>query len=424
MTKTYPESIILSHPNRIISGHVPLNRSKSISNRVLIIRALCNNKFPIHHLSDSDDTRTLESILGSTEQQEFDCHHAGTTYRFLCSYLAIQPGEQILTGSERMKERPIGPLVDALRSLGADISYLEKEGFPPLLIKQNKKEWAQEVELPAGISSQYISSLMMIAPVLKNGLKIRLIGELVSRPYLEMTANIMEYFGVKVQWTENEIRIDHQKYIGKEFTVEADWSAASYYYSIVALAEKAHLKVDGLYQNSLQGDSAIAEISKKFGIETIYSDKGIEIVKNAETSPFIEYDFINQPDIAQTVFVMVGGLGMHGLYSGLKTLYIKETDRIHAMKTELAKFQVYLNKVPPRFAKNSNEEKFMQEGKAVYSPVARIQTYRDHRMAMAMAPLGLLFPIRIDKPGVVSKSYPAFWDHLQNLGFEVIEEID
>jgi 3-phosphoshikimate 1-carboxyvinyltransferase len=293
-----------------------------------------------------------------------------------------------------------------------------------LIIKENKAQWLGKVELPAGISSQYISSLMMIAPTLQKGLKIKLVGELVSRPYLEMTAKIMEYFGVYVHWVEDVMHIPHQKYQAKDFTVEADWSAASYYYSIVALAEKAHLKIDGLHNDSLQGDSAIAEISKKFGIETTYTNEGIEIVKAQQPTPFIEYNFLEQPDIAQTVFVIAGGLGIHGLYSGLKTLYIKETDRINAMKTELAKFQVFLSKVPPKFAKNSKDEKFMQDGQAKANESARIQTYRDHRMAMAFAPLSLLFPLKIDNPGVVSKSYPAFWEHLQSLGFIVRPNID
>lgn len=417
----YPDRLTISHPGTPIEGKISLARSKSISNRALIIRALAEDHFDIHHLADSDDTQTLMQLLENQNGgQPLDAHHAGTTYRFMTSYLATQEGEQVLTGSSRMKERPIKALVDALLSLGADINYLENEGYPPLSIGHPPKEWKREVSLPAGISSQYISSLMMIAPTLPEGLKIILEGELVSKPYLEMTANIMRYFGAEVDWEGNTLRIHPGKYEAKEFTVEADWSAASYYYAIAAISHGAKIELEGLYADSVQGDSQIAVMCEKFGISTQYTETGIIIEKTENPSGFFEYDFIEQPDLAQTLSVMCGALDVNGLFTGLKTLRIKETDRIVALQNELGKFQVHLIEVPTKFAKKSGIQYYMQEGRAQENEDAVIETYRDHRMAMAFAPLALKFPLTIDQPGVVSKSYPAFWEDLQKLGFIVV----
>jgi 3-phosphoshikimate 1-carboxyvinyltransferase len=414
----YPHQITIDHLREKVSAVIDLNRSKSISNRVQIIKALCEEDFEIKNLSDSDDSQLLKSLLSQQSPDEYDAHHAGTTYRFLCSYLATQPGQKVLTGSSRMKERPIGPLVEALTSLGADIQYLEKEGYPPLSIGAPPATWQEEVTLPADISSQYISSLMMIAPTLKNGLTIHLEGELVSRPYLEMTVRIMEYFGAEVTWADQSIIIKNTPYTARPFDVEADWSAASYYYSIAALSPMgSSIRLLGLYEDSLQGDSKIAEIMESFGVRTDYEVDGILITKDAEHKPFIEYDFIEQPDLAQTVIALCGALGVHGLFTGLKTLRIKETDRIHALQEELNKYGVFLSKVPPRFAKKAQKEYFMVEGTAEYNEEAIIETYRDHRMAMAMAPLAIKFPVKMNKPGVVSKSYPLFWEHLKSCGF-------
>ncbi len=420
MAIEYPGSIIIDHPGGTIEGSISLNRSKSISNRVLLIRALSPADFPIHHLSDSDDTQTMLRYLSPEfHGTVYDAHHAGTTFRFLCAWLSTRPGTQELTGSARMKERPIKALVDALRSIGADITYLEKEGYPPLKIGPPPAEWGSTLSLPADISSQYISALMMIAPSLSNGLEINLEGDAVSIPYIEMTASLMRYFGVGVVWNEQKISIAPSAYTSREFTVEADWSAASYYYSIAALAKKSTIHIKGLLRKSTQGDSKVAMLMEQFGIETKYLEDGIVIEKKYSATDFFEYDFLYQPDLAQTFAVLCGALGTQAIFTGLQTLRIKETDRIQALKVEMAKYGVFLSKVPPHMVEDKNKEYYMQEGLASPDQEARIQTYHDHRMAMAFAPLSLKFPITIDDPGVVSKSYPSFWQDLSSLGFRI-----
>ncbi len=410
--------IRVTKKNKNTIGSIILSGSKSISNRVLIIRALCEEPFEISNLSDSDDTNTLQKLLDS-EDYELDAHHAGTTFRFLTSYLAVGKGENILTGSERMQERPIKALSEALIRMGADISYTKNEGYPPLKIGSPQKELASTIELPADISSQYISSLLLIAPTLPNGLKINLVGEIVSRPYLEMTLRIMEYFGIKHTWEGQTIQVVHQKYQARDFYVEADWSAASYYYIIAALSDNADITLRGLDEESLQGDSAIAKIGTSFGVNTEFRNKEIRLTKSKEkTTDSFEYDFIKCPDIAQSVSTMAAGLGISALFSGLQTLRIKETDRIAALQTELAKVQVYLSKLPEKFSKNSGIEYFLQEGNASKGDIPPVfATYKDHRMAMAFGPLSILFPIEIEEHMVVTKSYPNYWSDLEKLGF-------
>ncbi|HMQ05776.1 MAG TPA: 3-phosphoshikimate 1-carboxyvinyltransferase [Saprospiraceae bacterium] len=415
-----PESITIEYSGGRIEGEISLNRSKSISNRVLIIRALANEKFPIVHLSDSDDTQTLMQLLSQVQNGTvLDAHHAGTTYRFLCAWLCTQPGTQILTGSFRMKERPIKALVDALRSIGAQIEYLEKKGFPPVQIGPPPVEWKSRLSLPANISSQYISALMMIAPVLSHGLEIRMEGVPVSIPYIAMTSALMHYFGIRVHWEESVIKIEKGTYQSIPFTVEADWSAASYYYSIAALADEAFIYVDGLNAESMQGDSKVVELMRKFGIETTYSQNGISIEKKGAPNDFFQYDFLYQPDLAQTFAVLCGGLGVRGKFTGLQTLRIKETDRIHALQKELVKVGVQLTKIPLRPDCEREQEYYSVDGKARYNEEVQIETYHDHRMAMAFAPLAVKFPLRIVHPAVVSKSYPGFWEDLLSLGFRI-----
>ncbi len=415
-------SIKLNCLNKNLNGVITLSGSKSISNRVLLIRALCEESFQVTNLSDSDDTVTLERLLNS-KSSTLDAHHAGTTFRFLTAFLATKPGSQILTGSERMKQRPIKALVDALNLLGADIEYLESEGYPPIKINTPKHDFNEEITLPANISSQYITALLLIAPTLPKGIMVTLEGKIVSRPYIEMTIKMMEYFGISVDWEMNQIIIKHQKYNAKDYYVEADWSAASYYYILAGLSETANITLNGVHANSLQGDSAIAEIGTKFGIETIYEKHQIRLIKEKSLKPIahFEYDFIEQPDIAQSISVLSAGLGVNTLYSGLQTLKIKETDRILALQQELAKIGVHLNKMPSKFSKKSNIEYYLQEGKATInnqnSP--SFDTYNDHRMAMAFAPLAILFPIIINEPMVVSKSYPKYWEDLKKLGFSI-----
>lgn len=401
-------------------GKIKLSGSKSISNRVLIIQALCEGSFEITNLSDSDDTKTLQTLLTS-DSQELDAHHAGTTFRFLTSYLATREGENILTGSERMQERPIKALSDALIKMGADISYVNNEGYPPLKIGSPTRALDSKVSLSADISSQYISSLLLVAPTLPNGLEITMIGDLVSRPYLEMSLKIMEHFGVSHTWEGQTISIAPQKYEAKDFFVEADWSAASYFYIIAAFAQEADITLTGLQKDSLQGDSAIAEIGNSFGLQTEYIDNSIRVTKSGNPlEEFFEYDFINCPDIAQSVSAMAAGTGVSALMTGLQTLKIKETDRIAALQAELAKVHIWLSKLPAKFSKKSVLDYYMQEGNIEGDEMApTFATYKDHRMAMAFGPLAMLFPIEVEDHMVVTKSYPAFWEDLGTLGYEL-----
>lgn len=407
----------------ITKGKIILDGSKSISNRVLIIQALTQQSFNIANLSTSDDTSTLQRLLRENNTTK-NTGHAGTTYRFLTAYLALQGTEtSILTGSDRMKERPIAPLVDALRSIGAEIDYMEKEGYPPLQIHPFvANDYKSTVSIRGDISSQYISALLLVAPTLPEGLTIEIQGDLVSRPYVEMTIAIMAHFGGEVEWRDTQtLHIGHQQYEASDFKVEADWSAASYYYAIAALSTEADITLDGLLAQSLQGDQAIVGISKKMGIETEYTDSGIRIQKNegAGIQNPLEYNFIECPDIAQTVSVMVAGVGIEAILSGLHTLKIKETDRIAALQNELKKIGVYFSKLPSHFSKKTAEEYYMLNGSADFSASPTFATYKDHRMAMAFAPLALKLPIVIEAPQVVSKSYPNFWKDLESIGFVI-----
>ena len=277
--------IRISHPSSEVHGRIRLNGSKSISNRVLIIKSLCEDPFDIMHLSTSDDTQTLEKLLNQKDN-EYDCHHAGTTFRFLTSYLAIQPGEQFLTGSDRMKERPIGPLVKALRDLGAKIEYAEREGYPPLRIKSfDRINYSPNISVKADISSQYITSLLLIAPTLPKGLNLTLTGNLVSEPYLNMTLATLSEFGIDYQKERGRISIAPQKYVAKDYVVEADWSACSYYYSIAALSNKCNILLDGLFEESIQGDAKIKDISNLYGVKSTFDDSGsLNITKDAKTN--------------------------------------------------------------------------------------------------------------------------------------------
>lgn len=407
--------LTLSHPSGRLTGNVSLAGSKSISNRVLIIRALSGTDFPIHRLANARDTELLESLL-SSNADILDAGAAGTTYRFLTAYLSMQEGTQVLTGTERMKERPIGVLVEALNSLGARIEYMEKQGYPPLKISPPVQIGAsRELSIAAGTSSQYISALLMIAPVLPGGLTLQLEGKIVSRPYIEMTLGLMAYFGVQHTWQDRTIHIPPQSYQAKPFNVEADWSAASYYYAMAALAETADLTLEGLFPNSLQGDAILPELYEPLGVYTQFTEGGIRLTK-AEGDKMREfrYDFLRCPDLAQTLATTCAGLGIPGNFQGVETLRIKETDRIKALQQELEKVDVQV-----RPYANESRSGFTVEGLAHWGVPPLIETYEDHRMAMAFAPFALLRPIRIADPGVVSKSYPAFWQDLESLGFLV-----
>lgn len=416
------DKIRIKREGQAIRGAVMLDGSKSISNRVQIIRALCSEFFSIENLSTSNDSVAMQQALAQPNG-EINVGAAGTTFRFLTAYLSTQPGEQILTGSERMKNRPIGSLVDALRLLGANIEYLEKVGYPPLKIGAASFEEKTQLTIPANISSQFISALLMIAPSLPNGLTLHLEGKIVSVPYIKMTLSIMEYFGVSHTWTDNTIRLEHQAYKARPFFVESDWSAASYYYGLLSIATPgSQITLQSLEYPSLQGDSVIAEIGKHFSIESSFNATNHSVVltkTEAAIGENFEWDFINCPDIAQTVAVMCAATNVRGIFTGLETLRIKETDRIAALHNELAKVQAIFTALPPHFSKKTGKEYFLVEGQAVVEQVPEFATYEDHRMAMAFAPLALLGEIAFEEPNVVAKSYPKFWEDFEGLGFVV-----
>jgi 3-phosphoshikimate 1-carboxyvinyltransferase len=408
----------ISKANRQLKGEITLAGSKSISNRALIIRALCDTQFPIEKLANAKDTDLLQSLLASTNDAR-DAGAAGTTFRFMTAYLSTQAGTQTLTGTERMKQRPIGVLVDALRTLGAQITYLEKEGYPPLQIGPPVAFGASKrVQISAGTSSQYISALLMIAPTLPHGLELELVGHIVSRPYIEMTLALMAYFGISHEWEGKLIRIMPQQYQAKAFVVEADWSAASYYYSMAAFANEVDLQLNGLFEGSVQGDAVLAEFMEAFGVKTTFNQNGIHLSKTGQTlAPQFDYDFLLCPDLAQTIAVVCGGMGITGRFTGLETLRIKETDRIAALETELAKVGV---KVEAEHLDKDGKEYFRCSGQAVVAqPAPEFATYEDHRMAMAFAPLAFFGPIVVHEPAVVVKSYPDFWRDLEKLGFVI-----
>ncbi|MFT4568829.1 MAG: 3-phosphoshikimate 1-carboxyvinyltransferase [Saprospiraceae bacterium] len=410
--------IRVSHPSGIVNGKVRLDGSKSISNRALIIRALSGENFKIEGLSTSDDTETLERLLND-DGIVYDVHHAGTTFRFLTAYLALQEETQVLTGSERMLQRPIGPLVAALNSLGCNIKYLGEEGYPPLEIS-GPGDMAQlkEVSISAGISSQYISALILIAPTLPNGLTINLEGAMVSESYLKMTLATVGEFGIVANYDGQKIEIAPQEYSIKDYVVEADWSAASYHFAIAALAKESNLVLEGLYANSTQGDAAITQISESIGVTTNW-EENIAHLSNRSNANTFSYDFINQPDIAQTIAVICAATGMKTDFSGLKTLRIKETDRIYALDTEFKKVGSSFELL--HTDEDGKEHYGVGEKITATAVIPRFETYKDHRMAMAFGPLALLFPIEINEPEVVTKSYPAFWEDLKKLGFQIEE---
>lgn len=413
----------LSYPGGPLAGHLRLTGSKSIANRALLIRALTPGGFAIHGMAAADDTVRLQQLLVSDEDV-LDCGPAGTTYRFLTGYLCRRRGTQLLTGSQRMKERPIGILVEALRTLGANIEYAEKEGYPPLRIGYSALDRSDRVSIAADTSSQYISSLLMLAPTLPTGLKLTLEGEIVSLPYIKMTLALMQHFGVHHHWEGQTIVVNPQYYQARDFTVEADWSAASYYYSLAALAESADLRIDGLFSDSLQGDAVVQKLYEDFGVTTTFTENGVHLRKAAGTPApaLFEHNFVECPDVAQTLMGTCAGLGVQGLYSGLQTLFIKETDRVKAMKAELGKLGVSLYKIPPRMTEKTGVRYFAQEGKADFSAgTPRFATYHDHRMAMALAPLALLHPVTLEDPAVVNKSYPDFYRDLAAIGLTTEE---
>ncbi len=408
----------ISKPDRSLRGAITLDGSKSLSNRALIILALCGADPAdwLSHLSSAKDTNTLLDLLRHPADI-YDAGDAGTTFRFLTAFLALQPGAQVLTGSVRMRQRPVGALVDALRSLGAEIQYLENPGYPPLRIGGPAQIGRQgnTVRIDAGVSSQFLSALLLIGPYLPEGLRLLPEGRLVSRPYLDMTLRMMQYFGAEAIWEGQAIRVRPGRYTPHPLRIEADWSAASYWYALAALAGEAELALHGLFPDSWQGDAVLMHMMEHFGVGTIATEAGIMLHKNGTKAiPPFQWNFLECPDIAQTLAVLCAGLGTPGHFTGLETLAIKETDRTAALTTELAKVGVTFDR-----AEASAGGGYRLEGKAAWNATPRFATYGDHRMAMAFATLALLHPVEIEHPGVVAKSYPGFWEHLHTMGFTV-----
>jgi 3-phosphoshikimate 1-carboxyvinyltransferase len=397
-----------------LSGTVTkLSSSKSISNRAIILKFLSNSQSVVSNLSDARDTQLMIKLVDSKDKV-IDVLDAGTTMRFLTAYYAVSGKNKIMTGTARMKERPIGILVDALRSIGASIDYLEADGFPPIETKGFSKQKAKSIEIPGNVSSQYISALMMIAPTLPEGLTISLIGKIGSVPYIQMTAALMKEYGVEPQldFEKQLIKVPSQPYHAAKVTVEADWSAISYWYGFTALAETANLVLPNVSEKSLQGDRVIADIMEWLGVQSTFVNNSLVLTKKNHLSN-IFWDFKDCPDLAQTVLPVCAAKGIKGEFTGLESLRIKETDRIAALQNELGKIGATLTEP--------------QVGKWILTPgkisgeTITIDTYHDHRMAMGLAPLATLTDLIIKEPSVVNKSYPGFWEDMKEVGFTIAE---
>ena len=404
----------ISKEFRDIEGSICISGSKSESNRLLLLRAY-TSYFKILNLSDSDDTKLMISAIES-DKKEINVGHAGTAMRFLTAYFSsITKKSKVLTGSDRMRQRPISILVDALKDMGCDIEYLEKKGFPPLKIN-GKNILSNSVTLPADVSSQYISSLMMLGVSLENGLEIILSSKITSLPYILMTKKIIERIGGVVKIQDRKIFIEQfkEKVIPEQF-VESDWSSASYFFSLAALSKSVKLTLSKFSKDSLQGDSRLIDIYKKFGVETIFEDENIILKKNNKSLPkSIHLNLIDNPDLAQTILITCLGLGIDCTLIGFHTLKIKETDRLVALKNEIEKFEVDKIEITGDSITLENNSDLKHD--------VTIDTYNDHRMAMSFAPLSLLVPININNPEVVTKSYFNFWNDLESLGFNILKK--
>lgn len=402
------KEIRLSHISGSVVGKIQVTGSKSESNRMLLLQAF----FPqieLTNLSNSDDTVAMKSGL-ETDDTLVDIGHAGSTMRFLTAYFSsIENQEKTLTGSQRMQERPIGILVDALRQLGADITYLKNEGYPPLMIR-GKKLYADEIRLSADISSQYITALMLIAPHLAGGLRLHLQGKLTSVPYIKMTQSLLHNIGIEASFSGKTIEVSSKIEIAStNYAIESDWSSASYYFGIAALAKEADVRLSIYKENSLQGDRVLMNIYEQLGVKSSIENNTLHLQKQALKSTSIKLDLSNAPDIAQTIVVSCYGLGIACDITGLHTLKIKETDRLVALQNELTKLGAIIQ--------ITDHSLHLQKRNNPIRPNVLIETYHDHRMAMAFAPLALLVPIRIQDADVVTKSYPEFWKDLEMNGF-------
>jgi len=455
--------IIINKTDKILKGKINLPSSKSISNRVLIIKALMKDDFSVQNLSDADDTVLMEFILnkieaatGSFKEIRLNCNNAGTVLRFLTAFLAITPGKWFITGSERMKLRPVKTLVDSLKQIGAKINYTKNEGYPPLIIEGRELSSGQ-IEIDGSISSQFVTALLLIAPVLPKGFSIEIKNKISSFPYIEMTIGLLKYFGIKVNIRKNEISIQNQSFRAKNIIIEPDWTAASYWYEMAAFASDVDITLIGLKNESLQGDAVLPDIYKNFGVKTEFTDEGIRLTKGIKVVEQFEFDFTNYPDLAQAVIVTCAALNIPSKFTGLESLKIKETDRLSALHIELQKLgfdteifgdseirtenqELRIKNQEPGTMNHEPGTKNPEPGTKNQEPGTRnheprtsnqeprtrnqepktINTYGDHRMAMAFAPLALVLnSIRLENPAVVSKSYPGFWEDLKNIGFDI-----
>lgn len=410
----------ITAPERI-QATINLPASKSISNRVLMIHALAGGDTLPDNLSDCDDTEVIIRAL-ATMPYEIDIKAAGTAMRFMTAYLSVTEGKHLLTGTDRMKRRPIAPLVNALRYLGADIRYAGETGFPPLIINGKTLEGGR-LEVPGNISSQYISALLMIGPALKEGLELHLMGEIISRPYIDLTLWTMQEFGAEAEWTDMDIiTVRPQVYKSHPYLIENDWSASSYWYEMLALqgASGSSIKLKGLTDGSKQGDSVVKYLFSLLGVKTTFDNKEegqpttVTLTRHRCLLPRLDYDFTGSPDLAQTFVVTCALLDIPFTFTGLASLKIKETDRIEALKAEMKKLGYLI--------KDENNNTLRWEGERCTPSLQPIDTYEDHRMALAFAPAACRFPgLRINNPGVVSKSYPHYWDDLRKAGFNIEE---
>jgi len=413
----------ITFPPRSINCQISLPLSKSIINRMLVINHLSGSMAKQDLISEASDVLAMQDLLLKINQNinnetvtEINVGNAGTVMRFLLAVLSITPGKWLLTGSERMQKRPVKPLADALQQLGASISFSKDEGFPPVLIQGNGKLRGGNIKLIAGISSQFISALIMIGPYLKGGLSIDLQGDVISRPYIGMTRALIEKSGALVTFNDKNLRILEGGYIDLDFNsmLEPDWSSAAFWFEIVTLATDAKVLLTGLTEKSVQGDAVLPSIYEQFGVKSVFTDQGLLLTKSSipRLTEF-EYDFTNCPDLAQAVIVTCAGLGLNGHFTGLKTLRIKETDRIAALQSELVKLGYSVEVIGDQIElRGSISKSFEKQNMQV------VNCYDDHRMAMSFAPLAILHPkICLDEPEVVRKSYPSFWEHLAQAGF-------
>jgi len=402
--------------NKNLTGVISLPASKSISNRMLIIQALCPVDFKIRNISTSDDTMVLIDALKNSNKELFNIGAAGTAMRFLTAYFSILPGERIITGSDRMKQRPIDELINILKQFGADIQYIEKVKFPPL--KTNgKKLIATPVTIRGDISSQFISALLLIAPYLDGHFSLTIENKILSKDYIMMTIKLLEMYGINIVWDNKTIHVNRGQYNPVDISIESDWSSASYWFEMVALSENSTIELIGLQQESLQGDSVLPELYQSLGVESKFSNSGLILKSRPSTCSFFEYDFSNCPDLTQTLAVTLVAKNIPFRLTGLDNLSIKETDRIQALITELLKFDIHLQK--------ENNNCLYWEGNETLKKSENIiiETYHDHRMALAFAPLVLKTGIiKISNPEVVSKSYPHFWNDLSEVGITIANE--